>query len=75
MGPNNWGIFLILPVTTGEGIGPAGEISPVVCMLKNGLVATQLMKVPAFLQVSAASFYDSLDETDKKNPSVHRQQA
>ena len=38
MGPNNWGIFLILPVTTGEGIGPAGEISPVVCMLKNALV-------------------------------------
>ena len=38
MGPNNWGIFLILPVTTGEGIGPAGEISPVVCMLKNGLI-------------------------------------
>ena len=37
MGPNNWGIFLILLVTTGEGIGPAGEISPVVCMLKNGL--------------------------------------
>ena len=37
MGPNNWGIFLIFPVTTGEGIGPAGEISPVVCMLKNGL--------------------------------------
>ena len=37
MGPNNWGIFLILPITTGEGIGPAGEISPVVCMLKNGL--------------------------------------
>ena len=37
MGPNNWGIFLILPVTTGEGIGPAGESSPVVCMLKNGL--------------------------------------
>ena len=37
MGPNNWGIFLILPVTTGEGIGPAGEISPVVCMLKNAL--------------------------------------
>ena len=37
MGPNNWGIFLIWPVTTGEGIGPAGEISPVVCMLKNGL--------------------------------------
>ena len=25
MGPSNWGIFLILPVTTGEGIGPAGE--------------------------------------------------
>ena len=41
MGPNNWGIFLILPVTTGEGIGPAGEISPVVCMLKNGLVVSQ----------------------------------
>ena len=39
MGPNNWGISLILPVTTGEGIGPAGEISPLVCMLKNGLVA------------------------------------
>ena len=38
MGPNNWGIFLILPVTTGEGIGPAGEISPVVCMLKNALL-------------------------------------
>ena len=37
MGPNNWGIFLILFVTTGEGIGPAGEIFPVVCMLKNGL--------------------------------------
>ena len=37
VGPNNWGIFLTLPVTTGEGIGPAGEISPVVCMLKNGL--------------------------------------
>ena len=37
VGPNNWGIFLILPVTTGEGVGPAGEISPVVCMLKNGL--------------------------------------
>ena len=37
MGPNNWGIFLTLPVTTGESIGPAGEISPVVCMLKNGL--------------------------------------
>ena len=38
-GPNNWGIFLILPVTIGEGFGPAaaGEISPVVCMLKNGL--------------------------------------
>ena len=34
VGPNNWGIFLILPVTTGEGIGTAGEISPVVCMLK-----------------------------------------
>ena len=34
VGPNNWGIFLILPVTIGEGIGPAGEISPVVCMLK-----------------------------------------
>ena len=28
---------MVLPVTTGEGIGPAGEISPVVCMLKNGL--------------------------------------
>ena len=38
VGPNNWGIFLILLVTTGEGIGPAGEISPVVCMIKNGLV-------------------------------------
>ena len=38
MGPNSWGIFLILPVTTGEGTGPDGEISPVVCMLKNGLV-------------------------------------
>ena len=37
MGPDNWGIFLTLFVTTGEGIGPAGEISPVVCMLKNGL--------------------------------------
>ena len=42
MGPNNWGIFLILPVTTGEGIGPAGEISPVVCMLKNGLTLTSI---------------------------------
>ena len=40
MGPNNWGIFLILPVTTGEGIGPDGEISPVVCMLKNSLCYT-----------------------------------
>ena len=28
---------MILLVTTGEGTGPAGEISPVVCMLKNGL--------------------------------------
>ena len=37
MGPNNWEIFLILLITTGEGIGPAGEISPVVFMLKNGL--------------------------------------
>ena len=40
MGPNKWGIFLILTVTTGEGVGPAGGISPVVCMLKNGLVFT-----------------------------------
>ena len=40
VGPNNGGIFLILPVTTGEGIGPAGKISPVVCMLKNGLFYT-----------------------------------
>ena len=38
VGPNNWGIFLILPVTTGEGVGPAGEILPVVCMLKNSLL-------------------------------------
>ena len=37
MGPNKWGIFLILTVTTGEGVGPAGGLSPVVCMLKNGL--------------------------------------
>ena len=37
MGPNQWGIFLILTVTTGEGVGPAGGNSPVVCMLKNGL--------------------------------------
>ena len=44
MGPNNWGIFLILPVTTGEGIGPAGEISPVVCMLKNGLLIASLRR-------------------------------
>ena len=29
MGPNNWETFPILPVTTGEGIRPAGEISPV----------------------------------------------
>ena len=28
VGPNNWGIFLILPVITGEGIGPAGENFP-----------------------------------------------
>ena len=37
MDPNNWGIFLILLVTTGEGIGTAGEISPVAGVLKNGL--------------------------------------
>ena len=42
MGPNNWGIFLILPVTTGEGIGPAGDIFPVVCMLKNGLTEVEV---------------------------------
>ena len=42
MGPNNWGIFLILPATTGKGIGPAGEISPVVYMLKNGLLQASL---------------------------------
>ena len=41
VGPNNWGIFLTFPITTGEGIGPAGEISPVVCMLKNGLLYSQ----------------------------------
>ena len=28
MGPNNWEIFLILPVTAGEGIGPAGGSFP-----------------------------------------------
>ena len=42
MGPNNWGIFLILPVTTGVGIGLDGEISPVVCMFKNGLPLNNL---------------------------------
>ena len=41
VGQNNWGIFLILLVTTVEGIGPTGEISPVVCMLKNGLISIQ----------------------------------
>ena len=28
VGPNNWGIFLILFVSTGEGIGPAGGNFP-----------------------------------------------
>ena len=37
-GPKQLVNFLILLVSTGEGIGPAGEISPVVCMLKNGLL-------------------------------------
>ena len=34
----------MLTVTTGEGVGPAGGISPVVCivcMLKNGLIYVQ----------------------------------
>ena len=50
MGPNKWGIFLILPVSTGEGIGPVGEISPVVCMLKDGLVPTQLFGIANLLE-------------------------
>ena len=37
VGPNNWTIFPILTVTTGEGVGPLGAISPEVCKLKNGL--------------------------------------
>lgn len=44
-GANNWGIFQILAIATGEGIGPAGEISPVVCMLKNGLFQVQVKGV------------------------------
>ena len=28
MGPNNWGIFLFLPATNGEGIGPSGGNFP-----------------------------------------------
>ena len=56
MGPNNWGIFLILPVTTGEGIGPAGEISPVVCMLKNGLTKMQSTKMQSTKMQSTKPF-------------------
>ena len=60
MGPNNWGIFLILPVATGEGIGPAGEISPVVCMLKNGLVQCKLRAEHVFIDESVRDIGNSL---------------
>ena len=60
MGPNNWGIFLILPVTTREGIGPAGEISPVVCMLKNGLLKVHIKKaVIMSIYIHSISYYSN----------------
>ena len=39
MGTNNWGDSLTLPVTTGKGIGPTGDMSPVVSMLKTALLS------------------------------------
>ena len=33
-GPNYWGILSILTLTIGDSIGPTGEQSPVVTMLK-----------------------------------------
>ena len=63
MGPNKWGIFLILTVTTGEGVGPAGGISPVVCMLKNGLLLRikKHMKVKKF--TTRLNFQDRVAKT------------
>jgi len=65
VGPNNWGIFLILPVTTGEGIGPAGEISPVVCMLKNALLRLVKSYLPSTM--SADRLDDCMELASEKD--------
>ena len=61
MGPKQLGgIFLTLPVTIGEGIGPAGESFPVVCMLKNGLLyAPRLYPLKKKREIARHSFIAS----------------
>ena len=76
VGPNNWGIFLILLVTTGEGIRPAGEISPVVCMLKNGLpyrLSLLHLRLQASIFVwSCASLFRIICLQNLSIPPIHR---
>ena len=37
LGLNNWGHYSILLASSGESIGPTGDVSPVVGVLKNAM--------------------------------------
>ena len=44
--PNYWGISVIFALTAGECIGPTGDISPVVTLLKKALHSLALLTCP-----------------------------